>query len=144
MAADLQSDRIENLQKSIKSYKPNNLSGMSRASYYSDQGHSLAPRIKMLNRIAAEIIFKSKNPNFKTIRTIDLHHLTVSEAQSVTCAYLQHHESIKTPSVQIITGKGNHSQGGNCKLAAAIWNILRARKNKFSFDGTATFTINLR
>lgn len=144
LAVNLQADRMKSLQKSAHSYRPNDLTGISRASYYSEQGQALVPRIKMLNRIAAEIIFKSKNLNFKTAKIIDLHHLTVPEAQSITCAFLLHHESIKTNSVQIITGKGNHSQGGSCKLSASIWNLLRARKNNYSFDGSATFTINLR
>lgn len=142
MAAELQTERVENLKRAASSFKAGNLTGKSSASFYSDEGQSLAPKIARLHRIAAEKIFQERNENFKASKCIDLHYLTVAEAQSVASAFLRHHEALKSSSIQIITGRGNHSSGGTCKLASSIWNLLRAQKRKYYFDGVATFTIN--
>lgn len=142
IAIDLQEERIESLKKAASCFRSGNLTGKSSASFYSDEGQSLAPKISRIHRIAAEKIFKERNENFKYSKCIDLHYLTVAEAQSVTCAFLRHHEALKTFSVQIITGRGTHSSGGICKLSSTIWNLLRAQNRKYSFDSVATFTIN--
>lgn len=142
LATELQAERVENLKRAALSFRAGNLTGKSSASFYSDEGQSLAPKIAKLHRIAAEKIFHERNENFKASKFIDLHYLTVAEAQSVTSAFLKHHESLKTSSIQIITGRGNHSSGGTCKLSTSIWNLLRAQKRKYYFDGIATFTIN--
>lgn len=142
MAVELQKERIETLKRAALYFKSGNLTGKSSASYYSDVGQSLAPKISRLHRIAAEKIFKERNENFKFSKLIDLHYLTVAEAQSVASAFLKHHESLITGSIQIITGRGNHSIGGNCKLSSAILNLLKCQKRKYSFDGISTFTIN--
>lgn len=142
MAVELQEERMEKLKRAASCFKSGNLTGKSSASYYSDEGQSLAPKISRLHRIAAEKIFKERNENFKFSKSIDLHYLTVSEAQSVASAFLKHHERLRAGSIQIITGRGNHSTGGICKLSSAILNLLKAQKRKYSFDGVATFTIN--
>lgn len=142
IAIKLQAERIERLRRAASCFRTGNLTGKSSASYYSDEGQSLAPRISKLHRIAAEKIFKESNENYKFSKYIDLHYLTVTEAQSIVSAFLNHQEKLRTPSIKIITGRGNHSTGGICKLSSAIWNLLRTQKRKYSFDGVATFTIN--
>ena len=144
MAVELQAERIEKLKRAASCFKTGNLTGKSSASYYSDEGQSLAPKISRLHRIAAEKIFKESNENYKFSNYIDLHYLTVAEAQSISIAFLKHHEKLRTSSIRIITGRGNHSTGGICKLSSAIWNLLRTEKRKYSFDGVATFTINFQ
>ena len=139
MAVDLQSERIKQLQRAASSFKSGNLTGRSCAAFYSDEGQALAPKIAQLNRVAAEKIYAEKNPKGLHCNKLDLHHLTVAEAQTITKAFLELH---KSSTVQIVTGRGNHSSDGSCKLSTAIWNLLRSEKRNFSFDGIATFTIN--
>lgn len=141
MAIDLQAERAEHLKRATLCFKAGNLTGKSSASHYSDEGQSLVPKISRLNRIAAEKILKERNENLKISKLVDLHYLTVAEAQSAAAAFIRHHEILRTPSIQIITGRGIHSLGGICKLSTAIWNFLRAQNRKYSFDGIATFTI---
>lgn len=138
-ATDLQGERIKQLQRATSSFRSGNLTGKSSAAFYSDEGQSLAPRIARLNRVAAEKIYREKNGDPAKQKCLDLHHLTVAEAQEVTRAFLDY---FTVGSVQIITGRGIHSAEGTCKLSTAIWNLLRQQKRKYSFDGIATFTIN--
>lgn len=144
IASDLQAERINNFKRAATSFKSGNMTGRSTASYYSDQGRSLAPKIARFHRIAAEKLVHSRNPNLKFANCIDLHYLTVEEAETAASAFVQHHEQLRTASIQLITGRGNHSSNGTCKLSTAIWNLLRTRNLKYSFDGVATFTINLK
>ena len=139
MAVGLQEERVKQVQRASSSFKRGNLTGRSSATYYSDEGQALAPKITRLNRVAAEKIYRDKNPNGLESNKLDLHNLTVAEAKEVSMAFLERHTSSK--SVQIITGRGNHSADGNCKLSTAIWNLLRQEKLNYSFDGIASFTI---
>jgi NEDD4-binding protein 2 len=143
MATELREKRMEKLRRAGEYFKSGSLTGKLSASHFSDEGQAMTPKVARLNRIAADKIFKERNEHFKYSNTIDLHYLTVSESQLVAKAFLKHHEGLRTGSIQIITGRGNHSNGGICKLSASILNILKGQNRKYSFDGIATFTINL-
>ena len=81
MAVGLQEERVKQLQRASSSFKRGNLTGRSSATYYSDEGQALAPKITRLNRVAAEKIYRDKNPNGLESNKLDLHNLTVAEAK---------------------------------------------------------------
>lgn len=149
MAAELQAERINEFQRASASFSRKSLTGTSAASYYSQLGHGLSLKIDRLHRIAAEKLlfernsFDSKQQKNSNANVLDLHFLTVAEARKVAAEFLTFHESRGTRSIYIVTGRGNHSSNGSCKLACAMENLLKGRKIKFSFDSIATFTINL-
>ena len=138
-AAELQEERFSQLKRAASSFRNGNLTGKSCAAFYSDEGQALVPKIARLNRIAAQKIYCGKNG--VDSNCLDLHHLTVSEAELVTRAFLSYHEGSGN-TVKIVTGRGSHSSDGICKLLMSIWNLLRRQNRKYSFDGIATFTVN--
>ena len=150
MAVKLQEERISNLKRAATSFRMGNLTGKASAGYYSDQSQHLASKALRLNRIGAEKIFTERNLNKQgdnnnyNFNILDLHYLTVSEAQSLAAAFIAHHSQKRTSSVKILTGRGNHSPSGNCKLTSAILNILRKQESKYSFDNIATFTVRFK
>lgn len=143
MAVDLHEERISNLKRAAASFRQGNLTGKASAAYYSQQGQNVFVKVSRLHRIGAEKIYKERNKDIgdENVINLDLHYLTVAEAQSLTAAFIAHHSRKRTTWIKIVTGRGNHSAGGTCKLTVAITSFLRAQDRKYSFDNIATFTI---
>jgi hypothetical protein len=145
MAVEAQNERIGYLKRAASSYKHGNLTGMGSASYYSSQGRDMTAGVERLHRIAAQLTLESFNPSLKTSRKLDLHNLYVNEAIQVAKEFIAHFESIgDRREITIITGRGNHSSAGKCRLTPAIWNMLKGDKKPFSFDGLASFTVGMK
>ncbi len=142
MAVQAQSERISFLKRAADSYKHGNLTGMGSASYYSSQGRSMTLGVERLHRVAAQLVLETLNPHLKLSKKLDLHNLYVNEALQVANEFVNHCERIGDRSeVTIVTGRGNHSAAGQCRLTPAIWNMLKGKGKKFTFDGDACFSI---
>ena len=67
--------------------------------------------------------------------TIDLHGLSVSQACSVTTAFIRHHS--RTPNViKLVTGVGRHSEGVG-KLRPAIEALIRSMNLYYESEDAA-------
>lgn len=68
---------------------------------------------------------------------IDLHFLLVSEALQIIDLYLDHHikelrrKSLTTISIDLITGRGQHSFKGKSKIKPAVMKRLEHRQIRF-------------
>ncbi len=82
------------------------------------------------------------------IPSCDLHGYTEHEALKHVQLFLDTHEHLGTPSVRIITGKGNHSHGGRGILREAIKQFLFTRRYVFrqapvQAGGSGAFLVTL-
>lgn len=128
-------------RRAASKYHQGGLTGSGHAAYLSEEGRKLSKEIDKYNAMAALCIFRQNNPNISTLRTIDLHGLTVKEAEPLIQSYLQHHfVDGDSNSVQIVTGYGRRSKRG-ARLKPAVFNLLTTSNYSFAFDNFAVFTV---
>ncbi|KAJ1214790.1 hypothetical protein NDU88_002401 [Pleurodeles waltl] len=99
------------------------------ATFYAQQGHLHGVKMKEANRLAALQIFNRVNESLLPENVLDLHGLHVDEAIDQMCQILQEksEEYKRTggkPYLSVITGRGNHSQGGVARIKPAVIDYL--------------------
>ncbi|KAH3872081.1 NEDD4-binding protein 2-like [Dreissena polymorpha] len=115
------------------------------ASTYSKLGHSENGKMRQANKKAADLILKTLNKSFPKCLTLDLHGLYVSEALNFLNEFIEAHLNEGVDEVQIITGKGNHSDNGRPRLRPTIMEHLKKKGFMYTEDkvNTGEFTVHL-
>ncbi|KAK6631801.1 hypothetical protein RUM43_013865 [Polyplax serrata] len=109
----------------------------SVASYFSHIASLYKDQIKELSKEPfPTTLFDDKTT--KEMTKIDLHFLLVSEALQIIDLYLDHHikelrrKSLTTISIDLITGRGQHSFKGKSKIKPAVMKRLEHRQISFA------------
>ncbi|XP_063166345.1 NEDD4-binding protein 2 isoform X2 [Candoia aspera] len=129
-----QQRRQECLRKAGEAYRM----GMKPvAAFYVQQGQLHEQKMKEANHDAAQQIFEKVNASKLPENLLDLHGLHVDEALNHLCRVLQ--EKTKEyslaggkPYLYVITGRGNHSQGGVARIKPAVMKYLTSHKFRFT------------
>lgn len=141
LAQDLIEERRKILGHACTQFQQGGLTGKGYAAYLSSQAKNLGNKIALHNAQAAYWIFHANNPDIEYSKTIDLHGLTIREAEPLVHAFLFHHFVVRdSETLTIITGQGNRSKSG-ARLRPAIYNLLTASQHRFSFDSFAIFSV---
>lgn len=100
------------------------------ATYMSREGRDLNEKMKKLHLMAAEVIFKSRNPHEQVYRDrlMDLHGLHVVEAVAFLQSWLPQLAEDGLELIRIVTGAGHHSKGpqNTARLLPAVEQFLRS------------------
>ncbi|XP_032079865.1 NEDD4-binding protein 2 isoform X2 [Thamnophis elegans] len=140
-----QQQRQECLRKAGEAYRM----GMKPvAAFYVQQGQLHEEKMKEANEDAAQQIFETVNASKLPINLLDLHGLHVDEALGHLSRVLQ--EKTKEyslaggiPYLYVITGRGNHSQGGVARIKPAVMKYLTSHKFRFTEIKSGCFKILL-
>lgn len=121
------------------------------AAYYARIGNLHTTKLIEANKRASKKILEAVNAKKKDANTLDLHLLHVSEALGATQAFLKERERVLTTmrgvnqmQVFLITGRGNHSIGGQARLKPAIKDFLRGNGYLFHEANSGMFVVTLR
>ncbi|NWQ91191.1 N4BP2 protein, partial [Burhinus bistriatus] len=121
-----QQKRQECLKKAGEAYRM----GMKPvAAFYAHQGHLHEQKMKEANHAAAVQIFEKVNTSLLPMNVLDLHGLHVDEALNHLSRVLQekseeYQQTGGKPYLCVITGRGNHSQGGVARIRPAAIRYL--------------------
>ncbi|XP_061439089.1 NEDD4-binding protein 2 isoform X2 [Rhineura floridana] len=132
-----QQHRQECLRKAGEAYRM----GMKPvAAFYVQQGRLHEKKMKEANHDAAVQIFEKVNVSKLPENLLDLHGLHVDEALDHLCRVLQekteeYNLAGGKPYLYVITGRGNHSQGGVARIKPAVMKYLAS--HKFRSERTA-------
>ncbi|XP_071072989.1 NEDD4-binding protein 2 [Dasypus novemcinctus] len=107
------------------------------ATFYAQQGSLHDKKMKEANHLAAVEIFEKVNASLLPQNVLDLHGLHVDEAiQHLITVLQQKTEEFKQssgkPYLSVITGRGNHSQGGLARIKPAVIKYLTSHSFRFS------------
>uniref|UniRef100_A0A3Q1FF34 NEDD4 binding protein 2 n=1 Tax=Acanthochromis polyacanthus TaxID=80966 RepID=A0A3Q1FF34_9TELE len=132
--ADLQRSRqLESFAKAAEAYKQGR---KEVASFYAQQGHLHGQRMHEANHRAAVQIFERVNSSLLPRNILDLHGLHVDEAREHLARVLEektaeYKQGLCRPQLSVITGRGNHSQGGvpriRPQILLTVHNVVRTR-----------------
>ncbi|CAO3587031.1 unnamed protein product [Absidia cylindrospora] len=136
MAMDLIFDRNALFQKAAAAYRSskNKKTGeQGVAFFYSDEARQLDTKAREWNMRAARAYVRDKRLTTNDDHLLDLHGLTVSEAQTLVKEGLTQWWSRsqiqmarrKIQPLRIITGTGTHSERGQARLLPSIQKLLR-------------------
>lgn len=67
----------------------------------------------------------NKNENLASKSEIDLHYLRVKEANSIAIAFITYHVSLRTSTIDIITGRGLHSPNRTPEIKPKVERYLK-------------------
>ncbi|XP_065261149.1 NEDD4-binding protein 2 [Emys orbicularis] len=129
-----QQKKQECLKKAEEAYRM----GMKPvATFYAQQGRLHEQKMKEANHDAAVQIFEKVNASLLPENVLDLHGLHVDEAINHLSRVLQEksHEYKQTggkPYLCVITGRGNHSQGGVARIKPAAIKYLTSHNFRFT------------
>ncbi|OCT99444.1 NEDD4-binding protein 2 [Xenopus laevis] len=106
------------------------------ATYYAQQGYLYAQKMKQENHRAAVQIFERANEFLLPENILDLHGLHVSEAMKHFRQVLQnkmdeYKKNGGKSYLSVITGRGNHSQGGVPRIKLAVIDYLTNHSFRF-------------
>ncbi|XP_053108004.1 NEDD4-binding protein 2 isoform X2 [Hemicordylus capensis] len=107
------------------------------AAFYVQQGRLHEEKMKEANCDAAVKIFEKVNASLLPENLLDLHGLHVDEALDHLCRILQkkteeYSQAGGKPYLYVITGRGNHSQGGVARIKPAVMKYLISHKFRFT------------
>ncbi|XP_031198326.1 NEDD4-binding protein 2 isoform X2 [Mastomys coucha] len=129
-----QQKRMECYSKAKEAYR---MGKKNVATFYAQQGSLHEQKMKEANHLAAVEIFEKVNASLLPQNVLDLHGLHVDEAIEHLTAVLQHKteefkQSGGKPYLSVITGRGNHSQGGVARIKPAVIKYLTSHSFRFS------------
>ncbi|XP_007945335.1 NEDD4-binding protein 2 [Orycteropus afer afer] len=107
------------------------------ATFYAQQGSLHERKMKEANHLAAVEIFEKVNASLLPQNVLDLHGLHVDEAVEHLRTVLQQkteefRQNGGKPYLSVITGRGNHSQGGVARIKPAVIKYLTSHSFRFS------------
>ncbi|XP_075715467.1 NEDD4-binding protein 2 [Rhinoderma darwinii] len=124
--------------------------GMTQvAAYYAQQGYLYGQKMKEENRRAAVQIFERANEYLLPENILDLHGLHVDEAMKHFRKVLQDKtdefkQNGGKPHLLVITGRGNHSQGGVPRIKPAVIDFLTNHDYRVQEKTPGVFRITLK
>nr|XP_045017088.1 NEDD4-binding protein 2 isoform X2 [Jaculus jaculus]XP_045017089.1 NEDD4-binding protein 2 isoform X2 [Jaculus jaculus] len=129
-----QQKRMECYSKAKEAYR---MGKKNVATFYAQQGSLHEQKLKEANHLAAVEIFEKVNSSLLPQNVLDLHGLHVDEAIEHLMTVLQQKtEEFKQnggkPYLSVITGRGNHSQGGVARIKPAVIKYLTSHSFRFS------------
>ncbi|XP_024429473.2 NEDD4-binding protein 2 isoform X2 [Desmodus rotundus] len=129
-----QQKRMECYSKAKEAYR---MGKKNVATFYAQQGSLHEQKMKEANHLAAVEIFEKVNASLLPQNVLDLHGLHVDEAIAHLMAVLQQKteefkQSGGKPYLSVITGRGNHSQGGVARIKPAVIKYLTSHSFRFS------------
>ncbi|XP_061535547.1 NEDD4-binding protein 2 isoform X1 [Phycodurus eques] len=145
--ASLQRSRqLESFSKAAEAYKQ----GLKEvASFYANQGHLHGQRMREANHRAAVQIFERANSSLLPKNIVNLHGLHVDEALEHLGRILHDktadcEQGLCRPQLSVITGRGNHSQGGVARIRPAVINYLKSTRYRFTEPKPGLVVVSLR
>ncbi|XP_004681393.1 PREDICTED: NEDD4-binding protein 2 [Condylura cristata] len=129
-----QQKRMECYSKAKEAYR---MGKKNVATFYAQQGSLHEQKMKEANHLAAVEIFEKVNASLLPQNVLDLHGLHVDEAIEHLMTVLQQKteeckQSGGKPYLSVITGRGNHSQGGVARIKPAVIKYLTSHSFRFS------------
>ncbi|KAM4854283.1 NEDD4-binding protein 2 [Thomomys bottae] len=129
-----QQKRTECYSKAKEAYR---MGKKNVATFYAQQGSLHEQKMREANHLAAVEIFEKVNASLLPQNVLDLHGLHVDEAIEHLMTVLQRKtEEFKQnggkPYLSVITGRGNHSQGGVARIKPAVIKYLTSHSFRFS------------
>ncbi|XP_048053639.1 NEDD4-binding protein 2 [Megalobrama amblycephala] len=118
------------------------------ASFYAQQGHMHGEKMREANHRAAMQIFQRVNASLLPQNILDLHGLHVDEAlyhlsNVLTEKNLECRQGLCRPQLSIITGRGNHSQGGVARIRPAVLDYLKNQHYSYTEPKTGLVLVTL-
>ncbi|XP_061685817.1 NEDD4-binding protein 2 isoform X2 [Syngnathoides biaculeatus] len=145
--AGLQRSRqLESFSKAAAAYEQGH---KEVAAFYAQQGHLHGQRMREANHRAAVQIFERVNSSLLPKNILDLHGLHVDEALQRLGRILRHktadcEQGLCGPQLSVITGRGNHSQGGVARIRPAVMNYLKNAHYRFTEPNPGLVVVSLR
>ncbi|XP_064141998.1 NEDD4-binding protein 2 isoform X5 [Loxodonta africana] len=129
-----QQKRMECYIKAKEAYR---MGRKNVATFYAQQGSLHERKMKEANHLAAVEIFEKVNASLLPENVLDLHGLRVDEAIAHLMTVLQQkaeefRQNGGKPYLSVITGRGNHSQGGVARIKPAVIKYLTSHSFRFS------------
>ncbi|XP_077461189.1 NEDD4-binding protein 2 isoform X2 [Stigmatopora argus] len=145
--ATLQRSRqIECFSKAAAAYKQGH---KEVASFYAQQGHLHGQQMHEANHRAAAQIFERVNSSLLPRNILDLHGLHVNEALE-HLRHILHDKSadckqgLCRPKLCVITGRGNHSQGGVARVRPAVIKYLNNNDYRYTEPKLGLVVVSLK
>ncbi|XP_044537679.1 NEDD4-binding protein 2 [Gracilinanus agilis] len=129
-----QQKRLECYSKAKEAYR---MGKKNVATFYAQQGSLHEEKMREANHLAAVEIFEKVNASLLPQNVLDLHGLHVDEAINHLITVLQrkteeYKQNGGKPYLSVITGRGNHSQGGVARIKPAVIKYLTSHNFRFS------------
>ncbi|XP_028834397.1 NEDD4-binding protein 2 isoform X1 [Denticeps clupeoides] len=118
------------------------------ASFYAQQGHLHGQKMREANHRAAVQIFERVNASLLPQNVLDLHGLHVDEAlqhlhQVLIDKTTEYQQGLCRPQLSIMTGRGNHSQGGVPRIRPAVIEYLTKQNYRFTEPTVGLILVSL-
>ncbi|XP_060948453.1 NEDD4-binding protein 2 isoform X2 [Limanda limanda] len=145
--ASLQRSRqLEGFAKAAEAFKQGR---KDVASFYAQQGHMHGQRMREANHRAAVQIFERVNSTLLPRNILDLHGLHVDEAMEHLAQVLhdkttESEQGLCRPQLSVITGRGNHSQGGVARIRPAVIDYLTNNHYRFTEPKPGLMLVSLK
>ncbi|KAG7485076.1 NEDD4-binding protein 2 [Solea senegalensis] len=138
--------QLENFAKAAEAYKQGR---KEVASFYAQQGHLHGQQMRDANHRAAVQIFERVNSSLLPQNILDLHGLHVDEALQHLDQVLEEkvtdcEQGLCRPQLSVITGRGNHSQGGVARIRPAVIDYLTNKHYRFTEPKPGLVLVSLK